>query len=197
MRNIPPKTLVLIGILVTLAVVLLGIAIKLSGTPQNLIPGTTTQTPTPTVAKTASVTFSPSTLSLNPASNSGTVDIIVDTGNSPITGAQIEITYDPEVITNVEVQDPEASNSLLGTPGSYTNLFTDVTTPGKIVFARAISLSGQEANGTGSVGKISFTATPGTNPTTQLTFGPETAVTTLTTTESILNTTTPLTITLQ
>ncbi len=197
MRNIPPKTLILIGILVTLAVVLLGVAIRLSGTPQNLIPGATTQTPTPTVAKTASIVFSPEVLSLTPASTSGTVDIIVDTGNSPITGAQVEITYDPTVITNVEIEDPDASNSLLGTPGTYTNLFTDITTPGKIVFARAIGLSGQEVNGTGSIGKISFTLAPTATGSTQMTFGSETAVTTTATTESILNTTTPLTITLQ
>lgn len=198
MRNIHPKTLILIGILVTLAVVLLGIAIRLSGTSQNTtIPGTTQVQPTMAVEKTATIAFSPETLTMSPASTSGSVDVLVTTGSNPITGAQVEITYDPEVITNVEVENPDTSNSLLGAPGTYTNLFTDIETPGKIVFARAIGLTSKEVSGTGSIGKISFTIIPGAQPTTQMTFGPETAVTTTATTESILNTTTPLTITLQ
>lgn len=149
------------------------------------------------VEKTATIAFSPETLTMSPASTSGSVDVLVTTGSNPITGAQVEITYDPDVITNVEVENPDASNSLLGAPGTYTNLFTDTETPGKIEFSRGISLSGKEANGTGSIGKISFTIIPGAQPTTQMTFGPRTAVTTSSTTESILNTTTPLTITLQ
>ncbi len=197
MRNVHPKTLILIGVLVTLAVVLLGVAIRLSGTPNNTIPGTTQITPTVSVEKTASVAFSPTTLNLPAASTSGSVEVIVTTGNNSITGAQVEINYDPTVIQNVEVEAPDVTNSLLGAPGTYTNLFTDTTTPGKIVFARAIGLSGQEVNGTGSIGKISFTVVRGTQAATELTFGTETAVTTTKTTESILNTTTPLVITLQ
>lgn len=196
-KNTHPKTLILIGILVTLAVVLLGIAIRLTGTPENRIPGTVEQTPTPTVAKTSLIMFSPATLTVPSASRSGNVEVMVDTSGSPITGAQVEITYDPAIITNVEVESPDPSNSLFGAPGTYTNLFTDTTTPGKITFARAIALNGQEINGTGSIGKISFTIAPTATGSTEMTFGPDTVVTSTSTTESVLNSTTPLRITLQ
>lgn len=191
MRNIHPKTLVLIGILVTLAVVLLGIAIKISGTPKSFMPGPKI-TPTPTIEKTASITFSPSTLDLA-ASTSGSVEVIVTTGKNPITGAQAQIIYDPTVITNVTLTPP--ANSLFGTPGSYANLFTN-NEPGSLTFAVAINPSSTEVTGTGSVGTISFTVLK-TKPETQITFGGSTAVTSTASMNSILNTTTPLVIKLQ
>lgn len=192
MRNIHPRTLVLIGILVTLAVVLLGVAIKLTGTEKRFMPGPKI-TPTPTIEKTAEITFSPSTLDLA-ASTSGSVEVMVTTGKNPITGAQVQILYDPTVITNVELAPP-AANSLMGPPGSYTNLFTD-DTPGSLTYAVAINPSSPEVSGTGSIGTISFTVLK-TKPETQFTFGKSTAVTSTASMNSILNTTTPLVIKLQ
>lgn len=192
-RNIHPKTLVLIGILVTLAVVLLGIAIKISGTSEKFMPGAQI-TPVPTIEKTASITFSPSTLNLA-ASTSGSVEVMVTTGKNPITGAQAQITYDPTVITNVKLTAPNGANSLMGAVGTYTNLFTD-NKPGTLTFAVAINPSSPEVSGTGSIGTITFTVLK-TKPETQLTFGSSTAVTSTASMNSILNTTTPLVIQLQ
>lgn len=192
-RNIHPRTLVLIGILITLAIVLLGIAIKLSGgNPKNLLPGTIK--PTPTIEKTASVTFSPTTIDV--ASGSGTAEIIATTGKNPITGVQIELLYDPTVITNIKLTPPDATNSLFGAPGTYTNLFTD-NKPGDLTFAVAISLNAQNVTGSGSVGTITFNTIPGSKTETQITLGPKTIVTSTATAGSILNTATPLTIKLQ
>lgn len=199
MRNIPGKTLLLIGVLITATVVLLGFALYMV-TKQKSQPATTivAVSPTPPVPKTAVVSFSPTLLSFpQGSSSSAVIDITTNTGESSITGAQIEVDFDPQVITNVKYVPADAQNSLLGLPGAYITLFIDTKTPGKIVFANALSASATPVNGTGSVGKISFTVIKGVKPSTILTLGPETKVTTTTTQESILKSTTPLTVNLQ
>lgn len=150
-------------------------------------------TPTPTIEKTAEVTFSPTSLDMA-ASTSGSVEVMVTTGKNPITGAQVQIVYDPTVITNVKLTAPTTA-SLMGAPGSYTNLFTE-NTPGSLTYAVAINPTSPEVNGTGSIGTISFTVLK-TKPETQFTFGKSTAVTSTASMNSILNTTTPLVIKLQ
>lgn len=196
MRNIPNRTLALIGFLITLTVVLLGIALYASSSKKAPFMTKILQNPTPTVPKTAVVSFSPANLSIPVGSSpSATVDIITSTGENPITGAQIEIDYDPQVITNVQVLPATPTTSLLG--ASYTTLFTDSKTPGKLVFANGISTTATPATGTGSVGKISFNVVRGSQTTTTLTFGPQTKITTSKAQGSVLQSTTPLVITLQ
>ena len=195
--NIPGKTLVLIAVLVTLTIVLLGIAMKLGGsTPlkRRLV----TLTPTPSIEKTAIISFFPANLDLTLVTTpSATVDIITTTGKNPITGAQVEISYDPKVITNVSVLPPDTATSLFGSQGSYTNLFADLKTPGKISFALAINPGGNPVLGAGSIGKISFSTTKGTSPTATMTFGKGTVVTSKTTQDSVLSATTSLAIKLK
>lgn len=193
MRNIPPKTLVLIGVLVTLAVVLLGVAIKFAGNPQNLTPSTLR--PTPTIEKTAEVSFTPSIVDLTGTSSSASVEVVTATGKNPITGVQVELIYDPTVISNVRLTPP-TTNSLLGNPGSYITLFTD-NKPGSFTYAVAISPTAQEVTGTGSIGTITFTVVKGAKAETQITLGAKTAVTSTAAQGSILNTSTPLTVKLQ
>ena len=197
MRNIPGKTLILIAVLVTLTVVLLGIAIKLGSKtpPQRSL---ASLTPTPMIEKTAFISFSPSNLDLTLATTpSATVDIITTTGKNPITGAQVEIAYDPTVISNVNVLPPDTTTALFGPVGSYINLFTDLKTPGKISFALAINANGNPVVGAGSIGKISFSLVKGASPTATMTFGKGTVVTAKTTQQSVLNSTTPLLIKLR
>lgn len=199
MRTIPSKTLFLIGFLVTITIALLGVALFMAANQnKKALTTTTSQTiPTPKIPKTALVSFSPASLVI-PAgsSSSATVDIIVTTGENPITGAQIEVDYDPTVVSNIRYIPPDITSSLLGQPGTYLTLFTDNKTPGKIVFANAINPDSTAVSGTGSVGKLSFSLLR-TKPSTALILGPETKITTNTTRESILKSTTPLTITFQ
>ncbi len=198
MRNIPGKTLILIAVLVTLTVVLLGIAIKL-GNKAPVERRMITLSPTRSVEKTAVISFSPSNLDLTLVTTpSATVDIVAMTGKNPITGAQVDISYDPKVITNVAVLPPEATTSLFGKLGSYTNLFTDTKTPGRISFALAINPNGNPVIGAGSIGKISFTVIKGATPTATMRFeGQGTLVTARTAQDSVLKSTTPLTIKLR
>lgn len=196
MRNIPGKTLVLIAILITLTVVLLGIAISIgrkSATRQVV-----TLSPTPQmVEKTAEIYFSPSSLDLSVGSSSATVDIIANTGKSPVTGVQVDISYNPSLISNVRVLPPDDNLSLFGPASSYTTLFTDTKTPGKVSFALGINPTDSPKTGKGSVGKISFSVVKGATPTAELSFGEGTIVTSKETQESILDSTFPLTIKLR
>lgn len=196
MKNIPGKTLVLIGALITLTVLLLGVAIWAGG--KNNKSATTTAVPVPTVVKTASVSFLPANLDLSlPTTSSATVNIVTNTNGSPITGAQVDITYDPTVITNVKLLPPEVGSALFGSVGNYITLFSDTKILGKATFAVAINPTGIPVNGAGSIGQISFTVIKNLKPQTQMTFGAQTKVTAKTTQGSVLNTTTPLTIKLQ
>lgn len=196
MLNLPKKTLILIAVLVTIAVFLLAVAISMTGGNRAVTVTNNSTTPTPEVEKTATVAFSPASLDLTVPGASSVVDIMATSGKTPVTGVQAEITYDPTVISNVKLLPPDANNSLFGDSSSYINLFQDNKTPGSFIFAVAINLDGKPINGTGSVGKISFTVNK-TKPSTQISFGPKTLVTAKTTQQSILNSTNPLTIKLQ
>lgn len=197
MLNIPTKTLILIGVLITVAVFLLALAVSLSG-GKRAVTVTNLSAPTPTsVEKTATVSFSPTILDLSKVgSTSAAVNVMAAAGKTPVTGVQVEILYDPTVITSVKMLPPDLTNSLFGEATNYITLFTDTKTPGKFMTAVAINLSGTPVSGMGSIGKLSFTVVK-SMPQTQISFGKKTIVTARTTQESILNFTTPLTIKLQ
>ncbi|MFI5265278.1 MAG: cohesin domain-containing protein [Candidatus Levyibacteriota bacterium] len=196
MRKIPGKTLILIAVLVTVTLVLLGVAIWTGGGNK---PAMTSIPTAPTIVKTATIAFAPPLLDLSlPSSSSATVDIITKTGGAtPLTGAQVDITYDPTVVTNVKVLPPLATNSLFGPVGNYVTLFSDINTPGKITFAVAMNPNGTPVTGAGSIGQISFSVIRGVKSQTQMTFGARTLVTSKITPDSVLKSTTPLTIKIQ
>lgn len=198
MLNLPRNTLILIAVLITIAVFLLAVAISMTGSKRAVTVTNTSITPTPAVEKTASVSFSPESLDLSAAgTSSAVINIMASSGKTPVTGVQVEIKYDPTVISKVELLSPDANNSLFGDSSSYIHLFTDTKTPGSFVYALAINLDGTPKSGVGSVGKISFTVNK-TKPTTQISFGAKTLVTAKTTQQSVLNPPSiPLTIKLQ
>lgn len=195
MGNFHPRTLVLIGVLVTISVILVGIAVWTNGGKTNL-PAVTQKIAPVTVEKTAVVFFSSESLDLSQGSSSATVDVFANSGKGSITGVQAEIEYDPTVVTNLRILPPDDSTSLFGPVGSYNTLFTDTKTPGKASFALGILPNGTPATGKGSVGKISFNVLRN-KPSTEIIFGKETIVTSREIQESVLDYTTPLTIQLQ
>ncbi len=198
MFNLPRNTLILIAVLITIAVFLLAIAISMSGGKRAVTVTNTSVTPTIAVEKTASVSFSPASLDLSSTgTSSAVIDIMASSGKTPVTGVQVEITYDPAVVSNVKMLPPNVNESLFGDSSSYITLFTDSKTPGSFVYALAINLDGTPKSGAGSVGKISFNVNR-TKPNTQISFGPKTLVTAKTTQQSVLNpSSTPLTIKLK
>lgn len=192
--NLPRKTLLLIGILATLAVVLVASAIWLSANKPEVFPPLSQTTPTPNVPKTALLEFSPSSINMVNLPNSPvTINIMAGSDTQKITGVQTEIVYDPAVVTNVKLLPPTADTALFKA-GSLQLFNSNDPVKGVLSYAVAINLDGTGVTGTGSIGQLSFTVIKGTVPTTAITFGGNTIVTSEGVQGSILKTSTPLTI---
>ncbi|HVZ11889.1 MAG TPA: hypothetical protein VG965_02575 [Patescibacteria group bacterium] len=188
----PKQTTILIVILA----VVTGVLIFLALTNQNLKFANNNQatTPTPTpVKKTAKVYFNPTTVEGGAAPVS--VDMMVDTGGSPIAGVQAELQYDPNVLSAVKVVPAVDATSFFGT--NSTILFNDVkATTGRVSYVIAIPAGQSGKSGVGKIGSLVFERAPGaTALSTTVTFLDKTLVTMLNVNSSVLNTTTPLTIT--
>lgn len=204
-KKFSAKTLVLILILAVIAGILIFFALSMNSNsnPTSQTPLVNKQnqaTPTAMVEKTALASFSPSTINMATTS-SATVDIIITAGNTPITTAQVQITYDPTIIKNPRILPPDAGNSLFGSPSAFIELYNETDAKnGTITYAVGTQANGNPVVGAGGIGKLTFSVlrpTNGTESTTQISFGDDTAITKKGVDESILNSTTPLTITLQ
>lgn len=175
------RTLALIIILVIITGVLVALAVtpeKKTETPQAIVP-------TPTPAAQTALAFSPNPLTI--ASPSATVDVVVDTQTNPVTAVQLELSYDPKVITSIDVK-----------PGSFfTNpaelLKTIDTKEGKISYALGILPSDNPKKGQGVAATITFRTNLKVGQSTQIAFLPKTLVTASGITSSVLKTySTPL-----
>lgn len=168
----PKKTLALISGLVLVTVVLFVIALMSNQKPpqSNVNPtGAAVQpSPTPDVAHSVlSLTPNPVTVA---AGVRGTVDVNINTSDNAVTAVQLELSYDPQVVRNVQI-----------TPGP---LFTGAVVlinkndpaTGKYTYAFGRTPGQQPVSGTGVVAKITFTPAASTTPS-QLTLLPSTLVT--------------------
>lgn len=110
-----------------------------------------------------------------------TTDVIINTGQSVVTSVQLELSYDPTVLTKVDIK-----------PGSFfinpkVELKNIDETNGRITFALS-SLDSQGALGQGILAKISF-KTLKTNVSTTIDFLPKTKVSAQGFSESVLKST--------
>jgi hypothetical protein len=152
----PRKTLALIVGLVLVTAILFMIAVQTGTRQAGQQPGQTedqTQaqtSPTPDVAHT--------TLSLQPNpvevgnGRQTSVGVEIDTSDNNVTAVQLELTYDPKMLSNVKV-----------TPGvlfpNATVLIDDNDTKtGKYTYAFGIQPNQKTVSGQGTVAKITFTA---------------------------------------
>lgn len=185
------KTLALILGLIILTLVLLGVAL-LPILRQNQ---TTEPVPTPTSRKT---TLSPTppafttiTLSPNPVTlaQTGTVNVIVDTGGNSLTAVQLEIAYDPTYLTNVSIQP----GTFFPNPVQLLNTVDDQT--GRVTYALGITPAQTPISGSGTVATIMFQRTLSAPAgQTQLDLLPKTLVTQQGSGASVLKATTGTTI---
>lgn len=189
----PKKTTILIVILAIITGVLIFVAVR---SDQSLVTDEITGTaarPTPVVTKPfASLSFSPSIIDASKGLATGKVDIILDSKGQKVAGAQVELSYDPNVLTNLSL-NPLVPNQLFGS--NPTVLISSVDkTQGRISYAITISSNDTEKIGKGSIGSISFTLNKfaGTQAT-QIAFLSKSAVTTLDPRSgSVLSSSTPL-----
>lgn len=105
-------------------------------------------------------------------------DVIINTSEDEISGAQIELSFDPKALTNVDI-----------TPGTFINqpailIKTIDTSTGVIRYAIAIKPGDKMVKGEGVIATISFNKV-GNEPTT-LNFLPQSQVSTTSHTQSLL-----------
>lgn len=191
----PKKTTVLIIILTIITAALLYLALKAEEKPRSLpsLPAIKKAPPTKMVEKSAVISFSPRILSVN--SGVAAADIMVDSAGKPITGVQIELVFDPQVLQNVKITPSQGATSFFGTEKESIVLRNGITTQGRISYIIAVQprMSGKVGNA--SIGTLSFTTSQAHPSSTTVQFADKTMVTTEGEVESVLKGTTPLTIT--
>ncbi len=170
----PKRTLLLILALIIVTGLLLEIALSQKNNLTN--PGKLS-TPTPTATNQAHTMLS---LVSNTSSASASVDVNVDSGGDNLTAAEIELSYDPKMLSQVVI-----------TPGTYfTNpvIFINKvdTKNGKILYAIAIPPSGTPQKGQGKLARIYFLSNVQSGQQTEIKFLPTTIVTAKRVRESVL-----------
>lgn len=176
--GMPAKTLILIIVLAVAAILLLSFAFK----QKNIqLPGSQTNTVKESPAHT--------TLALSSIPKklltTYTDDVTIDTGTNVVTGVQLELTYDPQVLTAVDV-----------TPGTFFEnsnvLIKKVDAAnGRITYALGVSLGEKGKSGKGVIASLHFALIPGQKlpVATTISFLPKTQVSAQETIESVLNNT--------
>lgn len=162
------KTFGLIIILVIVTGFLLAIATN-NPKPAPVTNAPVKKLPVVTPVEHSSLSLSPNPLSLS--SPSATIDVNIDSGINDATAVQIELSYDPKMITITDIK-----------PGSFFEnplvLLKNINPQqGKLTYAVGISPSGNPKKGIGEVAVISFITnmTPGQK--TELKTLPKTMVT--------------------
>lgn len=159
-----------VGLIIALILVT-GILVYTAVAPKQPAPATpsTTTPTTPAVLAQTTLALSPSLLSLS--SNSGSLNVVIDSGSNKITAVQLELSYDPKMLSAVDI-----------TPGAFfdkpvTLIKTIDDKNGKISYALGIAPTGLAKSGQGAVATITFSSAQQTGQATQITFSPKTLVT--------------------
>lgn len=190
----PRKTTILIIILALVTVGLLFMALRTSS------PLTTT-TPSPkgnasTVEKTAKLFFAPSSISTS-STSANTVDVMLDSGESDITGVELVMSFDPKTVSSFTITAPIGENTYFGV--SPTVLLNNVDLKnGRAEFSIATTLATGPKSGNGKVATIKFGVNRNsTLSSTEVEFLNNTNVVKHGESESVLKEATPLTIQLK
>lgn len=159
----------IVGLLATTAVLLL-IALSARQTPQPNQPDSQQPSPTVSVAQTV-LSLSPNPASVA-ANGAGTIDVMINTGENQVSGVQLEISYDPAIISNLTVTPGDFLQNAVNPDANSNN------PPGRYTFFYG-TLSGG-SNGTGRVATIRYTkarGVPATVTETEIQLLPQTIVT--------------------
>jgi hypothetical protein len=180
----PKKTLILIVLLVIVTIGLLVIA---------LMPNLKTSAP----VKPAPVSSVPAYLQTELAFstpvntlNTYSTDVLISSGSNKTTAVQLEISYDPKVLTNVDI----VPGSFFTTPVVLLKKIDTVN--GRISYALGISPSQKPTSGNGTVATITFSPVATTTATqTPIIFEPKTEATAVGYAPSVLKQTTNVIVT--
>ena len=186
--NLVTKRTIPLIILCLLIIVVLGVFFFSKKKDVSTTPPSSTVAPTITQLDNAHTTL---TLVSNPAattSSSESVNLAIDTGENKVTAVQVELSYDPTVITNIDIL-----------PATFFEnpivLLKKVDTKnGKISYAIAMPPTGAAKTGQGTVATITFTTSLQAGQKTGISFLPKTLVTAEGIRTTVLKTTTGTTI---
>lgn len=143
------KTAILIVILLIVATILVVIAVQ--PTPKKQVVEIVPTSPPASVADT-SLSLSPNPVQLS--SGQSSVDVLIDSGKNNVTAVQLEIAYDPKILTNVTVK----SAAFLPSPVQLLNRNDENN--GRISFAVGLAPMQDPVTGTGTVATITFEKNP-------------------------------------
>lgn len=170
------KTFILILLLVVITIGLLAIAL-LPGIENSLVKKAAVPTPALSYAQTELSFSTPVTTTLNNYSTS----VLIKPGNNKITAVQLEISYDPKVLTNVNI----TAGDFFTTP---VELIKNIdTVNGRISYALGINPNQTATNNNGTVATVTFSTLAGTTATqTPINFDPKTEVTAIGYAQSVI-----------
>lgn len=194
----PKKTIILITVLLIFTVGLVYVAIK---TEQQIPPDLNEEKLTeeeitnivPTINPQTQISFSPSTIDtgLSPQSTYST-NVNVNTNGQAISGVQLELAYDPALLTNVTIEPAE--NNLFGlNPGILiSSVEPDL---GRISFAITLpGIDSEEVSGNANIATITFSVIPNQAQTTQISILPKTVARSIRSTNPLIQSALPLNI---
>lgn len=110
--------------------------------------------PTPTPVEQSTLTLSPNPATLT-SGNSGTINVVIDTGANEVIAVQLELSYDPEALSSVTI----APSEFFTTPYILEDDVDRQT--GRITFALGLRPSQVPVTGIGNVATIRFTKAAG------------------------------------
>ncbi len=166
----PRKTLALLVGLILVTIILFIIALQTGKNQQKQMQQAQVQaTPTPDVRHTT-LSMSPAVIQVAPG-GVGTADVMANTSDNQITAVQLELMYDPTVLSNVKVTvGPAFANPVV-------LIDKDNPTTGKYTYAYGIQPGQKPVNGQLNVAKITFTARGVLGKQSQIIMQPTTLVT--------------------
>lgn len=177
-NGMPKQTFAFIAFLVVVTLVLLGLAVYTQNPNLNLTPNLNTTSIYPTYAHTVLRLTPPKRSS--PLANSYSTDVSITTNKDKITATQLELTYDPKLITNVDVK----IGDFIQNPVVLLKKVDQQT--GRISLALGINPSQKPKSGEGTVATITFNEVLGATGSTIINFLPKTQVTAAGVSESVL-----------
>lgn len=194
----PKKTTILIAVLLIFTAGLVYIAIK---TEQQLPPELNEEELTeeeltdiiPTINPQTQISFSPATIDTGVSPQTTySVNVAANTNGQTISGIQLELSYDPAVLTDVTIEP--ADNNLFGLNPAVLINSVDPDL-GRISFAITLAgLDDEEVTGNANIAEITFSVIPNQIQTTQISVLPKTTVRSLRSTNSLLQNALPLNI---
>ncbi len=147
----PRKTLILISALILVTIVLFVVALRSTQTPTQPTqqPAITQQTPAVPVHSLLSIAPNPVEVK---AYGDGSANVMLTTNDNAVTGVQLEISYDPAMLSNVKI----TAGSMFEHPVVLIN--KNDTKNGRLTYAIGIAPNSSTLHNTGTAAVITFTA---------------------------------------